>query len=373
MSLPSDRAEPLTDAVGSPDALGFTRETEDRASYRQIFKATSVIGGAQVISIAIGIARMKVFALLLGPAGVGLFGLLNALMSTIGMVMQMGIGTVGTRQIAEAHAARDHARMALARRALMIAAIVLSVAGGGAVWLLREPLAIYVLSNAEQADAVGWIAIGVGLSVAAMWQSSLIQGMSRMWDLALLRIGGAVLVTLTGLPIIWAFGDAAIPAYVVLMPLASFVLGQVFIARIAKLPPVAVKLPEMAAQWRMFLVLGLPIVVSSVVGMITTVWIQAHVKAELGIAGTGDQCHRRRAGRVGEAGKPCLARGADDEGLRTTIGTAPHNSRVRAISSRPERPGMRTSVIRTAGRSSSTQLRASRASDSACGQTAAAS
>lgn len=287
MSLPPDRPPLSSDAAASPTRPVFTREAEDRAAYRQIFKATSVIGGAQVISIAIGIARMKIFALLLGPAGVGLFGLLNALMSTIGTVMQMGIGAVGTRLIAEAHATGDGARMALARRALLIAAIILSVVGGGGVWLLREPLAVYALGSAEQANTVGWIAIGVALSVAALWQSSLIQGMNRVWDLALLRIGGAVLVTLAGLPIIWAFGQAAVPFYVVLMPLASFVLGQVFVARIAKLPPVAIELPEMAAQWRMFLVLGLPIVLSSVVGMVTTVWIQAHIKEELGIAALG--------------------------------------------------------------------------------------
>lgn len=287
MSLPPEVPQPADDASASPAAPSPASKPHDSAAYRQIFKATSVIGGAQVISILIGIARTKVFALLVGPAGVGLFGLLSTLMTTAGMVMQMGMGAVGTRQIAEAHGSGDQVRMALARRALLIAAVVLSVIGGGGVWLLREPLAIHVLRNAEQADAVGWIGLGVGLSVAALWQSSLIQGMSRMWDLAWLRIGGAVLVTVAGLPLIWIYGDAAIPLFVVLMPLASFVLGQIFVARIEKLPPVAFKLPELAVQWRMFVVLGLPIVFSSVIGMVATVWIQTHIKAELGIVALG--------------------------------------------------------------------------------------
>ena len=57
--------------------------------------------------------------------------------------------------------------------------------------------------------------------------------------------------------------------------------------RIEKLPPVAFKLPEVAAQWRMFVVLGLPIVLSSVIGMVATVWIQTYIKAELGIVALG--------------------------------------------------------------------------------------
>ena len=287
MSLPPDRPQLNTDSAASPAAPAFTSQAEDRASYRQIFKATSVIGGAQVVSIVISIVRTKIFALLVGPAGVGLFGLLNTLMNTVGVFMQMGMSAVGTRQIAEAHASADPLQMTFARRALLIATIVLSVLGGAGVWLLRETLAVYVLRNAALADAVGWVGLGVALSVAAMWQSAVLQGMSRMWDLAWLRIGGAVLVSLIGLPIIWAFGDAAIPLFVILAPLTSFALGQIFIARIEKLPPATVKLKDLTAQWRLLVALGLPIVLSSAIGMVVTIWIQAHIKAELGLAALG--------------------------------------------------------------------------------------
>lgn len=287
MSLPLDGADPVPGVLAPPAAPPATVNAGDSAAYRQIFKATSVIGGAQVLSIVIGVARTKVFALLVGPAGVGLFGLLTTLMTTASTVMQIGMAAVGTRQIAEARATGDEDRLALARRALLIAAVVLSIIGAGGVWLLREPLAVYVLRNEALTDAVGWIALGVGLSVAAMWQTSLIQGMSRMWDLAWLRIGGAVLVALVGLPIIWAFGEAAIPFFVILAPLASLVIGQIFIARIRTAPPISAKLTELAGQWRMFIVLGLPIVLSSIISMVATVWVQAHIKAELGIAALG--------------------------------------------------------------------------------------
>lgn len=288
MSLPPEVVEPPAGATLSGVAPSHPAlPGGDSAAYRQIFKATTVIGGAQVISIIIGIARTKIFALLVGPAGVGLFGLLNTLMTTAGTVMQMGMGAVGTRQIAEAQATGDAARIALARRALMLATVVLSLVGGGGVWLLREPLAIHVLRNAALADAVGWIGLGVGLSVAAMWQTSLIQGMNRMWDLAWLRIGGAALVALIGLPLIGAFGEAAIPFFVILAPIASFVIGQVFVARLERPPSEPTKVSELAGQWRMFVALGVPIVVSSLVGMGVTIWIQAHIKTELGLAALG--------------------------------------------------------------------------------------
>lgn len=277
----------MSDASMPEPPEGDPAAPDDAASYRQILKATSIIGGAQIASIAIGVLRTKLFALLLGPAGVGLLGLLTALLTASSTVAQMGMGAVGTRQIADAHATGDRARIALARRALMIASLVLSVLGGAVVWMLREPLATYGLRDPALAGAVGWVALGVGLSVAALAQASLIQGMRRMGELALLQIGGALLLTLVGLPLVWWFGVAAVPFYVILMPLSAFVLGHVMVARLEKLPPVEASLPELAAQWRMFLVFGLPIMGAAVVGTLTTLWVQAHVKSELGIAALG--------------------------------------------------------------------------------------
>jgi len=287
MPSPPEGVVAMTDAAACEPTAGAGAGAAERDSYRQIFKATSIIGGAQLLSISIGIARTKVFALLLGPAGVGLLGLLNALMTAAGMIAQMGIGAVGTRHIAEAHSTGDGASIALARRALVIATLVLSVVGGGAVWLLREPIAVYALRDPRLAGAVGWIGLGVALSVAAVAQSALIQGMRRMWELALLQIGGAVLLTMVGLPVVWTFGEAAIPFYVILMPLSSLVLGHIFVATLEKLPPVSASLPELTAQWRMFIVFGLPMMGAAVIGTLTTLWIQAHIKDELGIDALG--------------------------------------------------------------------------------------
>jgi hypothetical protein len=55
----------------------------DGNSYRQIFRASSIIGGAQALNYLIGLARIKVVALLIGPAGVGLF---DVYMSTLALV-----------------------------------------------------------------------------------------------------------------------------------------------------------------------------------------------------------------------------------------------------------------------------------------------
>ncbi len=288
MPAPIEEDGPATEAVTpAPSPPESESQSDDSASYRRIFKATSIIGGASVLSIVVGILRTKVFALLLGPAGIGLLGLLNAFMAAAVTVAQMGIGTVGTRQIAEAHATGDLARIALARRALVLASIALAAISGATVWLLREPLALHALRDARLADAVGWIGVGTALSVAALAQVSLLQGMRRMRDLALLQIGGALLFTLAGLPLVWVFGLVAVPIYILLMPVSSFVLGHILVARLERLPAVHAGMKELGGQWRMFFVLGLPMMGAAAANTVTMLWIQSEIKRALGIEALG--------------------------------------------------------------------------------------
>jgi len=89
--------------------------TEQVASYRRILKSSSIIGGASVINILIGLVRTKIVAVLLGPTGIGLVSLYTGLMATATAVATMGIGTIGTRQIAEALSKDDECAVAVAR------------------------------------------------------------------------------------------------------------------------------------------------------------------------------------------------------------------------------------------------------------------
>src|SRR5579871_2044478 len=108
----------------------------EHGSYRQILRSTSIIGGASVVNILIGLVRSKAVAVLLGPAGVGLIGLLQNLMQTASSVASLGMSSVGTRQISEAAATGDMAAVAVARRALLLGTILLALIGASVFWLL---------------------------------------------------------------------------------------------------------------------------------------------------------------------------------------------------------------------------------------------
>jgi len=256
-------------------------------SYRQILRSTSIIGGASVINTMIGLVRSKVLAVLLGPTGVGLVSLYSGLMSTAAALATMGVGTVGTRQIAEALGRADLRALAVARSAMFWGTLLLSAAGGFSVWSLREVLAVRVLGSITQAGAVGWIAAGVALSVASASQGALIQGMRHIGDMARLSVYGATLNTVLGIALLWQWGQAGLVAYVLVGPVVSFALGHVYVSRLPKAKTQTISVKEVAGQWRVLLQLGIPFMGAGLAGSLVQLWIRVEVGNSLGMDAVG--------------------------------------------------------------------------------------
>lgn len=261
--------------------------TDTVASYRRILKTSSIIGGSSVINILIGLVRTKVLAVLLGPTGVGLVGLYSSLMATAATVATMGVGTVGTRQIAEAVAKDDAHAHAVARRAMFWGTMLLALAGALAVWTLRDVVAVHVLGGAEHAGVVGWLSLGVALSVAGASQGALIQGMRRIGDMARLSVYGSALSTIFGIGVIWHWGSGALWAFILVGPFVSFALGHVYVSRLPKVPTSHATVQEMANHWKMLLRLGVPFMGAGLAGTLVQLWIRVTVNNELGLEEVG--------------------------------------------------------------------------------------
>ncbi|RYG87094.1 MAG: O-antigen translocase, partial [Alphaproteobacteria bacterium] len=85
-----------------------TIETDSAESrYGKILRSTSLIAGASLINIAMSVVRLKVLAILLGPAGIGLFGIYNVISDLAASLVGLGVQTSGVRQVAVALSTDD--------------------------------------------------------------------------------------------------------------------------------------------------------------------------------------------------------------------------------------------------------------------------
>ena len=259
----------------------------EKNSYREILKSSSIIGGASVINILVGLLRTKVLAVLLGPAGVGLAGLLNSMAATASSVAGMGLANVGTRQIAEAVGEDNQTAIAAARRALFWGTLILSVLGGLLFLLLREPLAQWLFGNTNNAGLVGWMAIAVVLSVASGSQTALLNGLRRIPDLARISVYSALLSTAMGVSAIWAFGQAGLVLFVLSTPIASFMFGHWYVAKTGKLSGQATPVSVLITQWRVMAALGFAFMLSGLVGNAGQLLVRTIVQNELGLDALG--------------------------------------------------------------------------------------
>ncbi|MAY56251.1 MAG: polysaccharide biosynthesis protein [Gammaproteobacteria bacterium] len=263
------------------------KEENTEKSHRQILRSSSIIGGASVINILVGILRMKVAAVLLGPAGVGLIGILQNLIATASTISSLGFGNVGTRQIAEANGHGRQDQVDAARRALFWGTLILAILGGGIFWLLREYLATILLNDASLASEVGWLALGVVLTVAAGSQGALLNGMRRIGDIARVRIYSSIVGTFVGVLALYGIGREGLILFVLSAPLSSFLFSHFYVAKLAALSAPPTPIADLITQWRALVTLGFAFMIAGLATTLGHLVVRSLVQNQLGADALG--------------------------------------------------------------------------------------
>jgi enterobacterial common antigen flippase len=167
--------------------------TNAKGSYREILTSSALVGGSQVANIAVGIVRTKAMAMLLGPAGFGLFGLYGSIANLTQSVAGMGINSSGVRQIAEAAGSGDQTRIGQTAAVLRRTSIVLGLLGAGLLMVFSRQVSRLTFGSTDRAAAVALLSIAVFFTLVSGGQGALIQGMRRIGDLSKMSVLGALL------------------------------------------------------------------------------------------------------------------------------------------------------------------------------------
>lgn len=259
----------------------------DVKSYRQILRSSFIVGGASVFNILLSIVRMKAAAVLVGPMGVGLIGIFQSLVATVSAVASLGLGNVGTRQIAEAVGREDAQTAAAARRALYWGTLVLAVIGAAAFWGLRGVMAEHVLDDASMQSTLGWLAVGVSLTVVAGSQAALLTGFRRIGDIARVSVLSSMLSAAFGVGVLVLWGDDGVWIFVLAGPVCSVLVGYWFVSRLPKQGMIAAPFVALVQQWKILAKLGVAFMLAGLIATMTQLLVRALVQRQLGAEGLG--------------------------------------------------------------------------------------
>lgn len=262
-------------------------EQQEQSSHKQILQSSFIIGGASVINILVGLLRMKVVAVLLGPAGVGLIGILNNLMATGANIAALGVGNSGTRQVAEAVGRDDSDAIDASRRALFLGSLILAVLGSFLFWCVRDLIAVHILGDENLAPFVGWVSIGIGLTVATGSQRALLTGMRRVGDIARMTVVSSLVCALVGIAAIYYLRETGIILLVLSAPLAGLVASHFYVAKLPRIQSKRFPFHEVKQQWRTLLNLGFAFMVAGLAMPVGQLAVRAMVQDQLGLDSLG--------------------------------------------------------------------------------------
>lgn len=189
--------------------------SEQQQSYRQIMKATSLFGGVQVFNILISIIRSKAVAILLGPGGMGIMGMLSSTTGLITSLTSFGLGTSAVKNIAEANATGDLQRIAhittIFKRLVWFTGLL-----GLIVTLLLSPwLSQFTFGNKDYTLAFLWLSTTLLFSQLSSGQLVLLQGMRHLKYLAKANVFGSALGLVLTLPLYYFYHiDGIVPGII---------------------------------------------------------------------------------------------------------------------------------------------------------------
>ena len=254
--------------------------------YRSILKASSLIGGASLINLLIGMVRVKFVAVLLGPAGVGLMGTYVTITTLVNTVSGMGISTSGVRQISESYGAGNQESIsrtvtAVRRTVWLTGALGMLLTAAGALWLSR-----WSFGNEDHTVPVALLSVTVLLAAITSGQACLLQGARRIADMAKVSVVGAVNGTLIGIPCYYAWGMRGIVPSLILGSIAGLATSWWF-ARRVPVEPRQVPYRKSLSDSKRLLLFGLPLMLSGLAGTLSSYLIRIVMIREVGLDGVG--------------------------------------------------------------------------------------
>jgi PST family polysaccharide transporter len=258
---------------------------EDQAVKHQMLRSTSIVGGATLASLVIGMVRMKVIAALLGPAGIGLMGMLNALQTMGASIAGMGLDTSAVRQLSAGQ--DDPERSRIARWGVWTFAWPLAIAGGLVMWLFRYELARLVLGDPAYGPWVGWVAVGVALTVLGIAQLAGVQSFRRLGDLARIRLWSAFAAAVVSIAAVWQWGLAGIVVAVVATPLATALFALWYCRNLPPWQPGRFPAQAVRVEWRTLAALGVTVMITTGIGSLTQASVRSILAQRLGLDAAG--------------------------------------------------------------------------------------
>jgi O-antigen/teichoic acid export membrane protein len=237
-------------------------------SYRSILKATSIFGGVQLINILITLVRGKLVAVLIGPAGMGLNGLLLSGTSLITSICSLGINESAVKDLSVSH---EQGKVPFAKSYAIYRTWVWWTAGLSAlITVLFSPL-ISKLIFGDFTQTFSFMLLSSTMIFGAMSGGiyTVLRSTRRISHLAKANIYGSISGLLVSLPLYYFFGTNGVVPAIVLSAFTAFLISLLFRKHI-QIEKVELTLKEKYDLGKPMVKMGINMSLGVLMGTVTT-------------------------------------------------------------------------------------------------------
>lgn len=259
---------------------------EDDKDFKEGLKTTSLFGGVQIFKILIAIVSSKFVALLLGPTGMGISGLLSSTTGLIGAATNLGLGTSAVRDVSHSYAIGDKTHfnrtVSVFRRLVWGTGLL-----GLLVCLVFSPLwSNLTFGNRDYTWAFALLSITFLLSQISSGQSVVLQGTRNFKMMAKSGMIGSVLGLFTSIPLYYFCGyDGIVPA-MILSSITGLVLTTYF-ARIVKTEKVRMTVKDVLIEGKTMINMGFFISIQAFLNILCAYLVRIYIGRTGSIADVG--------------------------------------------------------------------------------------
>lgn len=254
---------------------------------KSIFKATAILGSSSAISVFVGLASSKLWAVLVGPSGLGYLAMLQSLLGLSALISGLGVNTGVVRMGAKAIADEDRISIA----ANLKSAIFLSIAGGTigiiVLFLFSNVINRVVLDNQATNTEISLIGIALFFTLIANIFIGILNAHHKVKTLAKVGIINTVLSTGFLLVCVWQWRTAGIITGLIGGAIINCLTNLYFSKTELKksfIPVASKKLKETSAGLLRF---GIPFTASMLVGTGIQLILPSLILHQLGLESVG--------------------------------------------------------------------------------------
>lgn len=199
-----------------------------KGNYRSIFKATAILGVVQLFNIIIGIARNKVAALLLGPSGIGIIGLLTSATSTVSGFTNCGVSASVVKNISLAYEKDDRDELGkvlyVFRRLMCLTGMI----GLILTICLCDVLSNWLFGNSSYAVSIAYLSVSLLLIQMSDGYITILKGCRRINYYAKANVLGNLLSLLITIPLYCFLNVNAIVPVLIISNICTLFFAYLF-------------------------------------------------------------------------------------------------------------------------------------------------